>query len=89
MACILNWLKKNNKYYADIIIDNKVLSSLPINGPIDNHLQSTQIAEDSDHKGKDDIILRIFASILPSTHCEDITIQNTFDRMQNGNGSIE
>ncbi|RGB24473.1 hypothetical protein C1646_773050 [Rhizophagus diaphanus] len=26
----LNWLKENNRYYADIIIDHEVLRSLPI-----------------------------------------------------------
>ncbi|RGB24503.1 hypothetical protein C1646_610599, partial [Rhizophagus diaphanus] len=30
----LNWLKKNNHYYADIIIDHEVLRYLPIDGSI-------------------------------------------------------
>src|SRR6266498_4154589 len=89
VARTLNWLKKNNKYYANIIIDNKVLSSLSINGPIDDRLQSTQTTEDSDHKGEDDMISSIFASILSSTYHEDVTIQNILDHMQNGNNSIK
>src|SRR5277367_2924337 len=45
----LFWLKKNNCYYSDIVIDNEVLQSLPIDGPIDDRLQHTQmISEDSD-----------------------------------------
>ncbi|PKC05887.1 hypothetical protein RhiirA5_293827, partial [Rhizophagus irregularis] len=35
----LNWLKENNRYYADIIIDYEVLRSLPIDGSIDDQLR--------------------------------------------------
>ncbi|CAG8781808.1 19739_t:CDS:2, partial [Gigaspora rosea] len=34
----LCWLKANNRYYADIIIDNEVLESLPQEGYIDGQL---------------------------------------------------
>ena len=34
----LNWLKENNRYYGNIIIDQEVLRSLPVDGPIDNQL---------------------------------------------------
>src|SRR6185436_3185858 len=45
----LYWLKKNNCYYKDIIIDNEILKSLPVDGFVDNQLQKTQtFAEDSD-----------------------------------------
>ena len=84
IAHALYWLKENNDYYADIIIDNEILLSLPINGSIDGHLKSTQIA-DEDLNGEDegDVITHTFVPLLPSAHCEDITIQNTFDRVQN------
>ena len=36
VAHALVWLKENNRYYADIIIDHKVLQSLPIDGSIDD-----------------------------------------------------
>jgi len=32
------WLKENNRYYANININNEVLQSLPDDGPIDNCL---------------------------------------------------
>ena len=38
VACALRWLKENNCYYADIIIDDEVLRSLPENGTVDNLL---------------------------------------------------
>ncbi|PKK57165.1 hypothetical protein RhiirC2_640207, partial [Rhizophagus irregularis] len=30
----LIWLKQNNRYYADVIIDHEILQSLPIDGTI-------------------------------------------------------
>ncbi|CAG8483324.1 16666_t:CDS:2 [Rhizophagus irregularis] len=34
----LCWLKQNNRYYTDIVIDEEVLQSLPEDGPIDDQL---------------------------------------------------
>src|SRR5579859_2525225 len=36
VAHALCWLKENNYYYEDIIINNKILQSLPVNGSIDD-----------------------------------------------------
>ena len=36
VACALCWLKENNCYYEDIIIDDKILQSLSVNGSIDD-----------------------------------------------------
>jgi len=80
VAHALVWLKENNRYYADIIIDHKVLQSLPIDGSIDDQLQN--IAEESDHENDDDVITRSFVPFLPSTDCEDIAIKNTLNRIQ-------
>ncbi|PKC51701.1 hypothetical protein RhiirA1_356316, partial [Rhizophagus irregularis] len=30
----LIWLKQNNRYYANVIIDHEILQSLPIDGTI-------------------------------------------------------
>ena len=35
------WLKENNCYYSDIVIDNEIIQSLPIDSPIDDQLQQT------------------------------------------------
>ena len=51
VARALNWLKDNNRYYADIIIDNEVLRSLPINDSVDKQLQDI-----SDDENDDDVI---------------------------------
>lgn len=68
----LCWLKENNHYYKDIIIDNEILQSLPVDGSIDDRFQNTRIvAEDLDHDEDDDMItrrffLRFIAKMSPS-----------------------
>ncbi len=32
------WLKENNQYYADIIINDNILCTLPNDGPVSDHL---------------------------------------------------
>ncbi len=85
VARALLWLKKNNRYYSDIIINNEVLQSLPVDGPIDDQLQKSQMnAEEFDDEGNEDsVITRTFVSILPSAHSENVAIKNTLNRMQN------
>src|SRR4051794_3861194 len=81
------WLKENNCYYSDIVIDNEVIQSLPIEGPIDDQLQHTRmIVEDED---EDNVITRTFVSLLLSACREDDAIQNTLDRVQNEEHPIE
>ncbi|PKC07493.1 hypothetical protein RhiirA5_237078, partial [Rhizophagus irregularis] len=41
----LCWLKRNNQYYADIIIDDNVLRTLPDEGSIDDLLPQVRDAE--------------------------------------------
>ena len=41
VARALWWLKKNNCYYSDIVIDNEIIQSLPIDSPIDDQLPHT------------------------------------------------
>ncbi|RGB26573.1 hypothetical protein C1646_599356, partial [Rhizophagus diaphanus] len=54
---VLNWLKENNRYYADIIIDYEVLQSLPIDGSIDDQLRDARmIAEELNHENENDVI---------------------------------
>ena len=90
VARALCWLKENNRYYEDIIIDNEILQSLPVDGSIDDQLQNTEIvAEDLDHDEEDDVITRTFVPLPPLTHREDIAIQNTLDRMQNENSPVD
>ncbi len=73
-------LKENNCYYTDIIIDNKVLESLPINNSIDNQLQHT-IVKDFDDENEDDVITHTFVPLPPSNHHKDVTIKNALDCM--------
>lgn len=39
----LRWLKENNNYYADIVIDNKILQSLSNNDFVCNRLKKIKI----------------------------------------------
>ncbi|CAB4417166.1 unnamed protein product [Rhizophagus irregularis] len=45
----LCWLKRNNRYYADIIIDDNVLRTLPDEGSIDDLLSQVRDAENRLH----------------------------------------
>ena len=85
VAHALLWLKNNNRYYSDIIIDNEVLQSLPVDGPIDDQLQKSQMnAEEFDDEGNEDsVITRTFVPILPSARSENVAIKNTLNRVQN------
>ncbi|PKK63213.1 hypothetical protein RhiirC2_717135 [Rhizophagus irregularis] len=83
----LQWLKANNQYYADIIIDEEALQSLPENCSIADHLpqiENDQLNEDSseDENGNDNMITRTFVPYLPPSHCEDHAIKSTLNRIQ-------
>ncbi len=85
IAWVLFWLKENNRYYANIDIDNVILQSLPDDGPIDDCLSRLQNMENehlSDEENEtEDIITRNFIpASLPSYH-EDDAIENTLARM--------
>ncbi|CAB4420703.1 unnamed protein product [Rhizophagus irregularis] len=83
----LIWLKHNNRYYADVIIDHEILQSLPIDGTIDDQLQD--INEDIDYdESENDVITRTFIPFPPSANREDTAIRNTLDRIQNENHPI-
>src|SRR6266542_291800 len=86
VAHALMWLKENNRYYIDIIIDFEVLRSLPIDGSIDDQLRS--IAEESDNENEDNVITCTFVLFFPSAYREDVAIKHTLNRMQNENRPI-
>jgi hypothetical protein len=85
----LYWLKGNNRYYKDIIIDNEILRSLPVDGSVDDRLQNKIIAEDLDDNEEGDVITRTFVPFLPSAHREEVAIQNALDRVQNESSPTE
>ncbi|CAG8720803.1 17500_t:CDS:2 [Cetraspora pellucida] len=89
IAKALIWLKSNNRYYANIEIDNEALQSLPENGPIDNYLPQVQNTEDEslndDENETDDIIIRNFVPVSPRSHRENDTINDALARMQTRN----
>ncbi|CAG8668030.1 15340_t:CDS:2 [Cetraspora pellucida] len=85
----LRWLKENNRYYAEITIDKKVLQSLPENGFIEDQLPSNEIlAEVSDNETEDNVIICTFVSSLPSIDREDVAINEALNRMQNNNSPM-
>ncbi len=59
---MLWWLKKNNCYYSDIVIDNKIIQSLPINSPIDDQFQHSQTIIEDEDEDEDNVITRTFVS---------------------------
>jgi hypothetical protein len=48
VSCALAWLKKNNRYYSNIVIDEDVLRSLPENGPLDDQIPQIEDEGDDD-----------------------------------------
>ncbi|CAB4427789.1 unnamed protein product [Rhizophagus irregularis] len=93
IAKALYWLKANNPYYEDIIIDDEILKSLPQNGSIINQIhqiRSDQIIDEMDdisnenENGHDegDAITRSFVPAIPSTQRENAIINDTLDRIQ-------
>ena len=84
----LYWLKENNRYYTDIVIDKEVLHSLPENRAIDDILPQLDDIEGHDFNGDDDgledSVDRNFVPIpLPSPN-EESAIDDTLTRMQAG-----
>jgi len=91
VARALCWLKQNNRYYADIVIDENVLSSLPENGPIDDRLpriEDTEECSDDDDDNSEDVIGSNFVPApIPSPN-EDRAIADALDRMQDNEPPI-
>ena len=89
VARALWWLKENNEYYANIIIDTKILESLPINGSIDEQLSNQQKIIDINYEDEDDVINedneevinRTFVAINPSSHREEDAIEDTLNHI--------
>ncbi|CAG8581678.1 16756_t:CDS:2 [Gigaspora rosea] len=75
----------NNRYYADITIDNEVLESLPQEGYIDNqlpHLQTDQADDDLNNENDYEEVIRSFVSLLPPNNREDVAINSNLDRIE-------
>ncbi|CAG8802972.1 2782_t:CDS:2, partial [Cetraspora pellucida] len=88
VARALQWLKENNRYYADIVIDNEVLLTLPENGPVDDQLP--QFHNDALYsEDENDAISRSFVPSLLSVHSEGISINNAIKRVQARNPPVE
>ncbi|GBC15565.1 ATP-dependent DNA helicase PIF1 [Rhizophagus irregularis DAOM 181602=DAOM 197198] len=81
----LCWLKQNNRYYTDIVIDEEVLQSLPEDGPIDDQLPQIDDVEqhfnDDDDVYEDMIGSNFVPAPLPSPN-EEQAIGDTLNRMQ-------
>ncbi len=85
----LQWLKENNCYYSDIIIDNKIIQFLPIDSSINNQLQHSQIIIEDKNKNEDNVIIHTFVSHIFLTHHEDVVIKSVLNCMQNKKHLIE
>ena len=95
VARALLWLKGNNRYYADITIDNEALQSLPEDDSIIDilpQLQDDQLIDenldDIDIENGDDAITRTFVPSLPTNKREEVAINDTLERVQNQNPHV-
>jgi hypothetical protein len=88
----LSWLKINNRYYADIVIDSEMLKLLPDNGPIDDYLLQVQRNDDNsndDDNETENMVTRNFVPVVPSSNREDDAINEAIARMQAKTTPIE
>src|SRR6266540_5699685 len=89
VANALLWLKANNHYYKDIVIDRKILKSLPENDSIVKllpQLQNDQIIDRiSAKESEDNGITRTFVSSLTLTCRKDVAINDTLNYMKSNN----
>jgi len=81
------WLKTNNRYYADIIIDEEIIKNLLQNGSIINQLPQIVSDQTTDEETDNDEeeITQTFVPSHPSTQQEIDAIKDTLQRMQNHN----
>jgi len=79
----LQWLIQNNRYYADVTIDNHILAELPIDGHLTNLpsvLLSTNDAEVSEQEEDDTANANLPSTFVPAsvqTFTEQGTIQQS------------
>ncbi len=94
VARALLWLKGNNRYYADITINNEALQSLPEDDSIVDilpQLQGDQLIDDLDDidiENGDDAIMHTFVPLLPINKHEEVAINDTLERVQNQNPHV-
>jgi hypothetical protein len=60
VARALFWLKQNNRYYTNIVIDDDVLRSLPENGPIDDQLSHIDDVDHLDASDAPTVVIKNF-----------------------------
>ncbi|PKY63442.1 hypothetical protein RhiirA4_492382, partial [Rhizophagus irregularis] len=97
----LCWLKRNNRYYANIIIDDNVLRTLLNKGSIDDLLPQVRDAENRLHHvdyeprvtdrldgETDDTIIRNFIPAPFPLCSENHVIDDAFTRIQSETGPV-
>ena len=85
----LVWLKAHNCYYEDIVIDEEILQSLPVNGSIADLLPQKITNEIStEEENGEDGIARSFVPLPASTRRKDTAINETLNRMKTNNAPI-
>ena len=95
----LNWLKKNNKLYRDINIDDEILQTLPENGLIlEKLLQFTEDRtysseegpndEDEDKNHENPFNSQTFVPLLPTRLSEDRAINEILNKAQQNRNNL-
>ena len=94
--CALYWLKNNNRYYSNIVIDEEVLRSLPENGPLDDQISRLEDerdeifgdSEDLDSEDLDDSLVSNFVSVPFLIPDEESAIAKTLTRLRSDTETI-
>ena len=87
----LIWLKNNNRYYSNIVINEDVLRSLPENGPLDDQILRLEDERDEilvNSEDLDDSLVSNFVSVPFSVPNEEVAIADTIARMRSDVTSI-
>ena len=80
----LIWLKNNNRYYSNIVINEEVLRLLPENGLLNDQIPRLEDERDEifgDSKDLDDSLVSNFVSVPFPVPNEEVAIADTIARM--------
>ena len=91
----LHWLKLNNRYYSNIVIDEEVLRSLPENGSLNDQIpqledKGGEIGGESDDEvdNLDDSVLSNFVPVHIPIPNEERAVADALARLQTDNASV-
>jgi hypothetical protein len=97
VSCVFYWLKLNNRYYSNIVIDKEVLRSLPENGSLNDQISrledmgcelGSEIDDEEVDNLDDSSILNNFVPIPISIPSEERAVADILTRLQTETASV-